>query len=291
MLLYLSGHEKPESFRSFFSGLSKYVLGVVDDNNPDVQWKYDHTLRVLDFCKGILVAHGSCFEGTEIEEVLDVAALLHDTGRFIQFSRKTDPERKEDIQTKRNHGQVGSEFIRDVLVPEFGFTGKNAQWKTRLVLDLVGTHDLPDPVEEISFRYCSPGDVLCARLLSSILRDADIADNILNLFSERWFERIDGGGYATFDVSDRRLSDEAASSVIEVSSGQDVDFDRNFNPYCAKTLGDAVLFKVLLVRKLRFRFTAEHLLENYDLSRDLDLIDTPLKDRIASLVNQKLRRC
>jgi len=66
---------------------NRYVRENYPVFNADLAWKYDHTLRVVSICSQLLKQAVSVFCGTGGEEILLGAALFHDIGRFVQFSK------------------------------------------------------------------------------------------------------------------------------------------------------------------------------------------------------------
>lgn len=93
--VFLSGVDVSGSpaFGKALNIFNRYVRENYPVFNADLAWKYDHTLRVVSICSQLLKQAVSVFCGTGGEEILLGAALFHDIGRFVQFS-KDNAEKK-----------------------------------------------------------------------------------------------------------------------------------------------------------------------------------------------------
>lgn len=107
--------------------------------NSDLEWKYNHTLRVTVLCSQLLAETNSIFCGTGGEETLLGATIFHDLGRFEQFSPDKNESEKIKLWRKSGHGLVGANMLRDVVIPRFPHIFSEGQWA--MIEALVKRHD------------------------------------------------------------------------------------------------------------------------------------------------------
>ena len=96
------------------SGKKEFINHVqkIEIDNPRVDMKIGHTMRVVENCKKIATAIGLEEEQIQLAELI---GLLHDIGRFEQyqkFDKKTDTKALDDIQ-KFDHGEAGVKVLKE----------------------------------------------------------------------------------------------------------------------------------------------------------------------------------
>ena len=83
----------------------KYV-DTFDFNDKNIEKKYYHSLRVKSLCK--LISKDIGFNNEEVK-IAEVAGLLHDYGRFMQWSKYHTFKDYESI----DHGDYGASQLFD----------------------------------------------------------------------------------------------------------------------------------------------------------------------------------
>jgi putative nucleotidyltransferase with HDIG domain len=136
----------------------EYVNGFTSDD-PNVQQnftlKIDHTLRVCDNIKTI--SRELSFTSEQLP-VAETAALLHDIGRFEQYSKYRTFLDGKSV----NHAQLGLEIIS-----RYNVLNTVEPQEKKLILDAVAWHNLA---------YLPGEEAEQSLILAKMLRDADKLD-------------------------------------------------------------------------------------------------------------------
>lgn len=124
-----------------------------------VDRKERHTYRVLGYAREIVPEAGG---GPELVEAIEIAALLHDVGRFPQVVGHGTYDDGESL----NHAELGARIVRDEGVLD----SMELHWR-EVILSAIHSHNvavLPDQL--------SPD----ARRVLEVVRDADKTDALRN---------------------------------------------------------------------------------------------------------------
>lgn len=153
------------------------------------------------------------------------------------------------------HGPAGAFVLEEKIIPENPDLYSADQWN--MIKALVKRHDTN--FLSLETRRDTPGE--CDRnaflLLGSLLRDADMVDNSLNLYTEKWRERIRLNGFSGFDVARRGASEKLTGNFKTVFGESPFSGDMEkiaylFNSYHSETLGDALLCLLATPARLSF---------------------------------------
>jgi hypothetical protein len=239
-----------------------YVNRASKDILLTVQSKISHTMRVLAHVRGIL-------RETPVREdlapVAEVAAILHDVGRFPQLINSAS----FDDRTGYNHAEEGERILRmaDVLEP-FDETFRE------LVLTAVRHHNLGLLPEDLTDDE---------RLVLEILRDADKLDALRNTVKYMSPDTPYGKALKSGMIwHDSEVSDEVVKLTLQ----------RKLIPFTAiKWSNDFVLFLTCWIHDLHFPYAYRHLHESGTFEALLDALpeEAPF-DRIKKQLRSDLQR-
>lgn len=215
-----------------------------------VEMKISHTMRVLGNAREIMKESGG---SPELQFAMEVAALLHDVGRFPQLVK-----RESFDDTNYNHAEIGEQILResDVLNPlPVHLRG--------VVLSAVKFHNLG----------VLPGNLgPDARLVLEVVRDADKLDAIRNIL--RYLKPGEAHGKA---LKSGLTWDENAvsSSVLEAAQNRQLIAFKSI-----KWSNDFVLFVCCWLYDLHFNFAFKQLKESGNFERLLAIMpnDAPFAD-------------
>jgi len=239
-----------------------YVARAPKDILLTVQSKISHTMRVLAHVRGILK---ETTLRSDLAPVAEVAAILHDVGRFPQLVSSAS----FDDRTGYNHAEEGERILRksEVLEP---FDEPFRE----LVLTAVRLHNLgvlPDSLTDDE------------RLILEILRDADKLDALRNTVKYMSPDTPYGKALKSGMVwHNTEVSDE----VVELT------LKRKLIPFSSiKWSNDFVLFLTGWIHDLHFPYAYRHLHESGTFEALLDALpDGPPFDRIKKQLRSDLRR-
>ncbi|QJB57964.1 HD domain-containing protein [Pseudodesulfovibrio sp. zrk46] len=139
----------------FLEQVATSQMGDDEDVNRLLQFKLDHSFKVLDNAKAIIEREKIAGRRAEL---CSIAALYHDIGRFDQFARFKTFNDRESV----NHGRLGVLTLRSLFLP--GDLTAN-EW--RQVRFSIGQHNVK------SIRSTLPKRI---NTITKIVRDADKLD-------------------------------------------------------------------------------------------------------------------
>ena len=154
-------------FEQYLKEFENYIKKF-DLNIEELKYKYDHTLRVVDYTKIICKSENISKEDTNLALI---SALLHDIARFEEWT-------KYRSWSKIDHGDLGYEILSEnncILK----FVGED---KEQIVLNVVKYHnklEIPDFLNKQE------------KKILKIVRDADKIDIMLTQGNENYLNEKD----------------------------------------------------------------------------------------------------
>ena len=199
----------------------------LNDNN--IERKYYHSLRVMNFAENIAISEK--FNENDIE-ISIVAGLLHDYARFTQW---TNYHTYNDIESI-DHGDLGVELLFDKNeIVNFYDNSKNYG----VIYDAIKYHNksfVPDKLSDHENK------------IAYIIRDADKLD-IFNIF-------IQGG--LTLKESKDDISKEIQKSFYENKCINYKDITND---------NEDTLLKLAMIYDLKYKYSVKYILENNILDK------------------------
>jgi hypothetical protein len=258
-----------EGLFSWFSGYVETFKTGDFDADRNIILKEDHTARVRGEIRDIGLSLALPGEDLRLAEA---AALLHDVGRFPQYSRyKTFSDRRSC-----DHAALSVEVLREEGVLDGIDPGER-----ELILRAISYHNRASlPEEESDGRRL---------FFSRLLRDADKLDVwalLLDYYRRRETEGYrnaaleldlsDGGG-----ISEEVYRDLIAGEIVKMKNVSSLDdfqlllaswiFDLNYQPSLVNVRDRAYLKR-----------TREHLPRSEEVNRIFDLLESRLEERIRA---------
>ena len=229
---------------------------------PHVRRKIAHTMRVLAHVRNI---RNELQASPELGLAAEVAAILHDTGRFPQLAdRKTYSDR-----TGFDHGEEGARILAGTELLD----GLGAHWRA-VVIEAVRLHNraaLPEGMDPD------------ARLVTEMVRDADKLDAIRNSLNGM-LRRALTGKAVKYGLTwhETEASPEAVRLTLE----------RRLIPFeVMRWSNDYVLFLCAWLHDLHFPYAYRHLCDTGRFERLLDMLpDAPPLDAAKGLLRADLAR-
>ncbi|MBG0791653.1 MAG: HD domain-containing protein [Desulfovibrionaceae bacterium] len=237
-----------------------YVARAPKDILLTVQSKISHTMRVLAHVRAII---GESAVPDGLKPVAEIAAILHDVGRFPQLVQSAS----FDDRTGYNHAEEGEKILRTATVlepfdPAF----------RELVLTAVRFHNLGVLPDDLT------GD---ERLVLEILRDADKLDAVRNVVRYTTPESAYG----------KALKSGMAWHETEVSDGVvDLVLQKKLIPFTAiHWSNDFALFLCCWIYDLHFPYAYRTLAESGNFEKLLAwLPDAAPFDRVKDSLQADL---
>jgi hypothetical protein len=223
-----------------------------------VRRKIMHPMRVLSHVRHILEEERP---SPELAVAAEMAAILHDTGRFAQFV----DHRTADDGSEYDHGEEGARILSEADVLD----GLDAHWRV-VVIEAVRLHNkaaLPDAMDSD------------ARMVTEMVRDADKLDAVRNSV----------GGLLHKELTGRAIKYGVTVHPTEVS----VDAvrrtrERQLIPYSSmRWSNDFILFLCAWVHDLHFGYAYNHLIRTGHFEQLLSMLPDgvpfpELKDRLRT---------
>lgn len=227
-----------------------------------IERKIKHTFRVMDLCEEIAVSLG--LSKSDIY-VAKLCGLLHDIGRFEQWSRYKTFEDLKSI----DHGDFGAELLKDEkIMRRFNTDNKLDD----LIIKVVKNHNKYKIEDDLTERE---------KLFTNIVRDADKTD-ILYL-------------YTINDISIDVGVDSFSDSVLDCLKNHKL-IDRRLK----KTKADTLSVSLAFVFDINYKKTFEILRDRSYLDKEIDIYinkttNQKLKEQLnelRSIINNYIdRRC
>ena len=227
-----------------------------------IERKIKHTFRVMDLCEEIAVSLG--LSKSDIY-VAKLCGLLHDIGRFEQWSRYKTFEDLKSI----DHGDFGAELLKDEkIMRRFNTDNKIDD----LIIKVVKNHNKYEVEDHLTERE---------KLFTNIVRDADKTD-ILYL-------------YTINDISIDVGVDSFSYSVLDCLKNHKL-IDRRLK----KTKADTLSVSLAFVFDINYKKTFEILRDRSYLDKEIDIYinkttNQKLKEQLnelRSIINNYIdRRC
>ena len=227
-----------------------------------IERKIKHTFRVMDLCEEIAVSLG--LSKSDIY-VAKLCGLLHDIGRFEQWSRYKTFEDLKSI----DHGDFGAELLKDEkIMRRFNTDNKLDD----LIIKVVKNHNKYKIEDDLTERE---------KLFTNIVRDADKTD-ILYLYT---INKI------SVDIGIDSFSD----SVLDCLKNHKL-IDRRLK----KTKADTLSVSLAFVFDINYKKTFEILRDRSYLDKEIDIYinkttNQKLKEQLnelRSIINNYIdRRC
>lgn len=227
-----------------------------------IERKIKHTFRVMDLCEEIAVSLG--LSKSDIY-VAKLCGLLHDIGRFEQWSRYKTFEDLKSI----DHGDFGAELLKDEkIMRRFNTDNKIDD----LIIKVVKNHNKYEVEDHLTERE---------KLFTNIVRDADKTD-ILYL-------------YTINDISIDVGVDSFSDSVLDCLKNHKL-IDRRLK----KTKADTLSVSLAFVFDINYKKTFEILRDRSYLDKEIDIYinkttNQKLKEQLnelRSIINNYIdRRC
>lgn len=228
----------------------------------NIERKIKHTFRVMDLCEEIAVSLG--LSKSDIY-VAKLCGLLHDIGRFEQWSRYKTFEDLKSI----DHGDFGAELLKDgKIMRRFNTDNKLDD----LIIKVVKNHNKYEVEDDLTERE---------KLFTNIVRDADKTD-ILYLYT---INKI------SVDIGVDSFSD----SVLDCLKNHKL-IDRRLK----KTKADTLSVSLAFAFDINYKKTFEILRDRSYLDKEIDIYinkttNQKLKEQLKelrSIINNYIdRRC
>lgn len=219
--------EQLDRLKSWFAG---YVAGFYGDDdyiNANLRLKDIHTEYVC--CEARYIADGIGLTGSDML-IAEVVALMHDVGRFEQFSKYLTYSDRKSV----DHSKLAIEIIeKENVLAELDEADRD------VVLTAVRLHnlkDLPDGLDEKTLLHCR------------IIRDADKLDIYRVLLEKYKMHLADPEG---FKLELEHPDDDYYSEIMieSLMNEQQIDYNR------IKTLNDMKLLLLAMVYDINFKPT------------------------------------
>ena len=261
-----------ESLEGLLLWFSGYVQ-TFEKNDPEMErnilLKIEHTFRVCGEIRALGRSLG--FAAADLRTA-EAAALLHDVGRFPQYSRyRTFSDRRSC-----DHAALSVRVLRDEGVLDGIHPGER-----ELILRAVSYHNRAFIPEEEEDDRCI--------FFSKLLRDADKLDVWALLLEYYWRRETEGYRNAALEldlsdgggISEEVYRDLIAGEIVKMKNVSSLDdfqlllaswiFDLNFRPALV-----AVRDRAYLKR------TREHLPRSEEANQIFDLLESRLEERIRT---------
>ena len=234
------------------SRFTDYAAGFYGDDkfvNSNIKMKENHSRRTAAEMVLIARAIGLDESGSYLAEVI---GLLHDIGRFRQFSEYRTYTDNKSV----NHSLLGSEILHD------GDMIADLPDRERELIELAvkchGARDLPENVNGESLMFCK------------MVRDADKLD-IYEVVLDFYAKYMRGEQDYEIETDLLDLPDKYSPEVVEmVISGQPIDYD------LMKCWNDIKLLQLGWVHDINFNFSLKQIKERDYLPQILNYLpDTP----------------
>ena len=214
-----------------------------EELRPRVRRKIMHPMRVLAHVRHILEEEQP---GPDLALAAEMAAILHDTGRFAQFVDR----RTADDGSAYDHGEEGAR----ILAGADALDGLDEHWRA-VVLEAVRLHNraaLPETMDPD------------ARLVTEMVRDADKLDAVRNSV----------GGLLHKELTGRAIKYGVTVHPTEVSPDTvRRTRERKLIPYSSmRWSNDFVLFLCAWVHDLHFHYAYNKLIDTGHFEQLLSLL-------------------
>lgn len=223
------------------SELIEHINGL-DLDNPRVEMKTGHSIRVSENAKKIAIALDLSEEQIELAELI---GLLHDIGRFEQykiFDKNTD-SKTLDVTKKFDHGEAGVEVLKkDNYIRKYIKEDKY----DKIIFTAIYEHNQYELTKGLSE---------AEELFSKIVKDADKLDLMyegVEIYwqTPEWVEKIEQGKFAKKmlenfyeqKLADNRNREGEIDQILKIASFvYDINFKCSFeiikeNDYISKML-------------------------------------------------------
>lgn len=148
--------------KKFEEYVNNYDLTITE-----IKYKYDHTLRVVDYAKAI--CENEKFSEEDMTLSL-ICSLLHDIARFEEWT-------KYNVWNKIDHGDLGYEILnQNDFIKEFS----DDMEVQRMILNVVKYHNKFEIPEELKEKE---------KMLLKVVRDADKIDILMTQTNKMNFEK------------------------------------------------------------------------------------------------------
>jgi len=254
-----------EGYKQWFGEFIAGFYGDDDYVNANLELKKVHTVYVVDEARHIAEGLGLDENDTLIAEV---AALMHDVGRFEQFAKYNTYSDRKSV----NHCELAVDIIRAGGVLD-GLDGVERE----IILEAVEYHgikELPDGLDERTLLHCR------------LVRDADKLD-IYRVLQEKYAEYIRDP--EDFDL-ELEHPDEPwySESVVEsILKGEQVHYSE------IKTLNDMKLLILAMVFDVNFKPTFKKIKEKEYIQAFVDMLPADetiekVKCKILDHIDQRI---
>ncbi len=152
-----SNHLKP--YLDWFGQYVQTHINTAEDNAALMERKQRHTMRVLEHVRNIAAESGA---SEELQKTMEIAALLHDVGRFLQLVES----KTCDFKFGNDHGETGAKLLAEADILNALSTEMRA-----IVLSTVQFHNNTTVPPNLTPE---------AQLVLAVVRDADKLDAIRN---------------------------------------------------------------------------------------------------------------
>lgn len=211
-------------------------------DNPRVEMKREHSIRVAENCKKIAIALNLTQEQIELAELI---GLLHDIGRFEQYKifDKNTESKVLDVTNKFDHGKAGVEVLKkDNYIRKYVKEDKY----DKIIYTAIYEHNQYE---------LSKGLPEAEELFSRIIKDADKLDLMyegVEVYwqTPEWIQKIEEGrlsekmleNFYNYKLADNRNRKSEVDQILKIASFvYDINFKCSFdvikkNDYISKMI-------------------------------------------------------